>query len=402
MYKFKLMLTAMFLITCGILQAQSVSSDVNRLRNMRASSAEQELDKMGYELSSVDKTSTGIYQYWYNNRLNRCLQSTIYDGRVVNVRTVDGSKCGEAHSASSSYLNLNSLRGKSEASASTQLQREGYRVTQTESRGSGKIDMYWYNANQRRCLKMMVQNAYVQSVVNTSTSNCSEASKNTSSGGYFNLSALDGMRENDASTRMQREGYRVTSTSRKSNGEIDMFWYHASDRRCVKMVVKNNYVRSIANTSTSYCNSNYNNNKSSGYSSSKTSMSYLNGMAALQAYDQLKDRGYRESKSHQDGGKTYRVWYNSRTGECIKTLSQNRRITEVIPSERCDMSYLKGMAALSAYDELKDNGFLERKSHQDDGKTYRVWYNSRTGACVKTLSQNRRITEIMESNRCDD
>ncbi|MCH4823550.1 hypothetical protein ML462_10250 [Gramella lutea] len=61
---------------------------------------------------------------------------------------------------------------------------------------------------------------------------------------------------------------------------------------------------------------------------------------------------------------------------------------------------LEGEMALRAYDELEYRGFKEGKNHSNDGKTYRVWYNSRTDQCIKTLSVNKRIKEIMESNRC--
>lgn len=250
MSKTKFQLTFLSLFLFGVLQAQVRVHNANDIRNMRASSAEQEMERLGYDLSSVDKTSTGVYQYWYNSRLRECVQATIYDGRVVNVRTVAGSKCNGSNNSSDGYMNLNAFRGMREADASDRLQREGYRVVETDGRGRGMVDLYWYNERDRECVKMEVDGDYVQSVTRTSTSACQGSSRS--------------------------------------------------------------------------------------YSGDSTSMEYLDGWGAVRAYDELEDRGFRETKSHKDGGKTYRVWYNSRTGECVKTLSQNKKIAEIIPSNRCD------------------------------------------------------------------
>lgn len=248
-------LALLFFMTCVVVSAQSRVHNLNDLRNMRASSAEIELERMGYELSSVDKTTTGIYQYWYNDRYNECIQSTIYDGRVVAVRTVSGDKCREGNSSSARGLDLWSYNGMREAEASSSLQRRGYRVVESDGKGRGMVDLYWYNERDRQCLKMEVNGDYVRKVTKTSTSYCSDSGSK---------------RYNDANDR------------------------------------------------------------------NSTSMDYLKGWPATKAYDRLEDRGYTQKKGHRDDGKTWRVWYNSRTGECIKTLSENSKISKVIPSSRCD------------------------------------------------------------------
>lgn len=250
-------LSVLLLFTIMMLPAQNRVHSVDDIKDMRASSAEYEMERMGYELSSVDKVGTWIYQFWYNERKNECMQVSINDGRVKITERVSGSKCNERDSYSGS-----------------------------------------------------------------------------SSDRYFSLSGLRGMRESEASDRLQREGYRVVETDGKGRGMVDLYWYNERERECVKMEVDDDYVRSVTKTSTSYCRDSGDSRDS--YSSRSSSMDYLDGWGALKAYDELEDRGFRETKSHKDGGKTYRVWYNSRTGECVKTLSQDKRITEVVRSNRCD------------------------------------------------------------------
>ncbi len=61
---------------------------------------------------------------------------------------------------------------------------------------------------------------------------------------------------------------------------------------------------------------------------------------------------------------------------------------------------LKGMAAIDAYEELMDRGFEKRKKQTYGGTTYGVWYNRETHQCIKTVSKNKRITDIMKSTHC--
>jgi hypothetical protein len=61
---------------------------------------------------------------------------------------------------------------------------------------------------------------------------------------------------------------------------------------------------------------------------------------------------------------------------------------------------LKGMSAFDAYEELMDRGFEKRKKQTYGGTTYGVWYNRETHQCIKTVSKNKRITDIMKSTHC--
>lgn len=329
--KFAISVSFLVLLSPGLM-AQHGMAAVRELVDMRASSAEQEMERLGYEVSSVDKTSNGIYQYWYNNRERRCVQTVIRDGRVRSVESVSTSEC-EGHGSSGGSLSLNSLSGMSEPDASTRLQREGYRVTSTDGKGGGRVDMYWYNSGNRRCIKMEVDDDYVRKVSYTTTSYCDD-SGNRSSGSYGSrelaLSDYRNMNLGEAERNLRQSNWEKTETERRVGYTIS-YWYNNRDNRCIKLTAMNGKVSSLTDTKTSYCNS-----SSSSSSGGSTSMDHLQGRDAVRAYENLEDRGFRETKSHKDGGKTYRVWYNSRTGECIKTLSQNKRITEIISSNRCN------------------------------------------------------------------
>lgn len=61
---------------------------------------------------------------------------------------------------------------------------------------------------------------------------------------------------------------------------------------------------------------------------------------------------------------------------------------------------LRGMDAVEAYEELMSRGFEKRKKKTYGGTTYGVWYNRDTHQCIKTVSKNKRITDIMKSTHC--
>ena len=50
------------------------------------------------------------------------------------------------------------------------------------------------------------------------------------------------------------------------------------------------------------------------------------------AYEKLKERGFRMVK----GGDKYKVWYNEETNQCIKTVSINKHIHDILKSTHCN------------------------------------------------------------------
>jgi len=55
-------------------------------------------------------------------------------------------------------------------------------------------------------------------------------------------------------------------------------------------------------------------------------------ISAPLAYEKLKDRGFRMVK----GGGKYKVWYNEETNQCIKTVSIDKHIHDVLKSTHCN------------------------------------------------------------------
>ena len=88
-----------------------------------------------------------------------------------------------------------------------------------------------------------------------------------------------------------------------------------------------------------YNNDNFNNSyhsrDSRGYNS-HADVHDLMKISAPLAYDKLQDRGFHLVKTAGGGSKTYKVWYNNETNQCIKTISINKHIHDVLKSTHCN------------------------------------------------------------------
>ncbi|WP_435134486.1 hypothetical protein [Formosa sp. A9] len=165
--------------------AQETAYDLREIVDMRGSSSEQVLEDKGYHLESVDKSSAGIYQNWWNSRKNQCVSVRLVDGRVQSVVKAPELDCGKSSSSSHHSsndrddINLYELSGMSEPSASSRLQDNGYVVK--KSYGSSLISLYWYKERNDKCLLMLVKNDRVSSVTKVSSSLCGGDSNYSSS-----------------------------------------------------------------------------------------------------------------------------------------------------------------------------------------------------------------------------
>lgn len=180
------------------------------------------------------------------------------------------------------------------------------------------------------------------------------------------LEDLIGMRASYLDSEMRDRGYSYVSASKNSYSSTTT-WYNDIKNKCVKCVVVNGEVNRIENNSSGCYKNNYNNYSSNNYENNyyknnnhyryntdndyhsynhdyydntnynKQTVSDLVNRDAESAYSTLRDRGFDEVKKHTSNGKTYKVFYNSNTKQCIKTTSDNRRIRSIENSTHCNL-----------------------------------------------------------------
>lgn len=162
----------------------------------------------------------------------------------------------------------------------------------------------------------------------------------------YDLRDLVGARGSSSESAIKDRGYKLIKVDKSSAG-IYQYWWNDRKDQCAIVRIADGRVQSAVRAPEPDCgkgkysnNSSYRNNNGNrgGNRGNRNYANYkdLEGEMATRAYDLLERRGFREGRSHSNDGKTYRVWYNERTDQCIKTLSVNKRIKEVIRSTRCD------------------------------------------------------------------
>jgi len=166
-----------------------------------------------------------------------------------------------------------------------------------------------------------------------------------------NFNDMIDMKATYVNKEMSNRGYYFIKTE-KSGDSAWQNWFNSSKNKCVTVKISDGRVESVVNSTLEDCgkgrygnNNNYNNNKynnNNNYNNNRYnnnngnfSYSYLNKKDAVWAYDELSNNGFTLQKTHQEGGKTYKIWFNNNSNQCLKTTSENKRISIIENSSHC-------------------------------------------------------------------
>ncbi len=180
------------------------------------------------------------------------------------------------------------------------------------------------------------------------------------------LQDLVGAKGSSAEYELENRGFVHVKTS-KSNYDVYSYWWNWQKKKCISYHMENGRIQSVVNSMPFDCNKNsngsavhsnnnnysrynenyshkkYNNDNFNNSYQSRDSRGYNNHadvhdlmkISAPIAYDKLQERGFHLVKTAQGSGKTYKVWYNNETNQCIKTISINKHIHDVLKSTHC-------------------------------------------------------------------
>jgi hypothetical protein len=168
-----------------------------------------------------------------------------------------------------------------------------------------------------------------------------------------NFSDMIDMKGTYVNKEMSDRGYYFIKTE-KSGDSAWQNWFSSSKNKCVTVKIRDGRVESVVNSTLEDCGkgrysngnnyNNYNNNNNSNkyknnrYNNNNGNFSYgyLSQKDAVWAYDELTNNGFQLQKTHQQGGNTYKVWFNNNSNQCIKTTSRNKIISKIEPSSNCN------------------------------------------------------------------
>ena len=144
------------------------------------------------------------------------------------------------------------------------------------------------------------------------------------------------------------EGDRIKITKNGNKLEVYVQGDRTIRKICNGATLEGTYSSSYRSNNYSGYNENYHSHKK--YNSDNFNNSYsardsrkygsadvfdLMKISAPIAYDKLQNRGFHLVKTTSGSSKTYKVWYNNETNQCIKTISINKHIHDVLKSTHC-------------------------------------------------------------------
>ncbi|AEH02508.1 hypothetical protein [Lacinutrix sp. 5H-3-7-4] len=281
-----------------------------------------------------------------------------------------------------------------------------------------------------KCLQL--KNIFLVIVLAVTYSSQSQSNTN-----LLDVSQLNGMKSKAAYVTLEQNNFGNSKTFQEDDVTYKL-WYNSVSGQCIKTYSKNFYIARVENsTSCKGKNTSANN---------PYNISELSKMKSKAGYTTLEQNGFGNTKTFQEGNVTYKLWYNSKTGQCVKTYSRNFYIVKVENSNNCggntntglgsidnlnnntvsttstptisttqtntttvtsvnnsfSISDISGMKSKAAYVTLEQNGYANSKTFQEGNVTYKLWYNSKTGECLKTFSRNFYIVKTENSNNCNN
>lgn len=227
------------------------------------------------------------------------------------------------------------------------------------------------------------------------------------------FSSIIDMRASGLDNQMNSRGYEYVKGN-KSNRSSYTYWWSNSSNKCVICQTTNGRIATVVNGRSMDCGKSNNQNQSYNHTDYGYNDNHRND-TEKQAYRRGYHDGQRHSGSHENYGsnvqmdaynKGYAAGYNGREMDSYYSDNYGHTQNNYNNHYNNSNSYAKwrdlvGQGAVLAYNRLRNRGFQERKSHTAGSKTYRIWSNRSTGQCIKTLSVNKRIAEIMKTDRCN-
>lgn len=208
------------------------------------------------------------------------------------------------------------------------MAEKGYKHVKTEKSDTDSYT-YWWNNSNKKCVIARTTNGKVASLVSSSSTDCNK-SGNNGSNQSFKMYDLQGMKADTAYESLKQNGFGEVKEV-KGDGVTYKLWWNSNKKECIKTTSKNYYIFKVetANNCTNSGSGNSSNDKK-GFN-----MYDLQGMKAVTAYESLKQNGYGEVKENKGDDVTFKLWWNSRREDCIKTTSKNYYILKVEKSNNC-------------------------------------------------------------------
>lgn len=218
------------------------------------------------------------------------------------------------------------------------------------------------------------------------------------------LTAMVGEKATYLDSEMERNGYNHIKTEKSDVDSYTYYWNYNS-KKCVIARTNDGRVASITSTLAFDCNKGGEQNNGGSYHAAHHHESGSHN--PTESVDKAYERGYTDGLHNAGYHNIYKdaPHMNSYADGYDSGNTQRKQNTSYHSGRggyaaHVQVDDLNGWLATSAYDELKARGFVQEKNYSGGGYTYRVWYHNQTKQCIKTTSQNEKITLVQTSTHC--
>lgn len=216
------------------------------------------------------------------------------------------------------------LIGEKAAYIDQDMGKAGYMHMKTEKSGYDSYS-YWWNYNNKKCMCVRTSEGRIASVVETPAFDCNQADPNAgaryehNAHHHENNAHYANSAEDAAFDRGYKDGLYNKSYHNYYGSNIEIDAYSQGYNKGVNE----------RNSRTDY-HSGY-----GGYQA-HVGVDHLVGRSTDEAFRSLQSEGFVRQNERTQNGRKRVNWYNSRTGQCIKTILDNGRIYKVEKSDGCD------------------------------------------------------------------
>ncbi len=199
------------------------------------------------------------------------------------------------------------LVGEKAAYIDQDMGKRGYMHIKTEKSGYDSYT-YWWNDNVGKCVVVRTSDGRIASVADAMALSCN---KEDNRGG------------GNAQDRAYDKGF--------SDGLYNVSYHNYYSSNVEKEAYSNGYTEGVAERS-----SRTSHHSGQGGYQPYVATDHLVGKSTDEAFRSLQSGGFVKQNERTQNGRKRVNWYNSRTGQCIKTILDNGRIFKVEKSDGCD------------------------------------------------------------------
>lgn len=211
---------------------------------------ETELKQLGYDWVRGSDDGSGRHALWYNEKNRQCVRVRVDNNHYQSITATDPRQCTDpqAYRIGETPQGLSSLIGTQ--ADETDLKRLGYNWVEGSDKGPGRHGL-WYNAANKQCVKVRIENNHYQSITATEPAECTrpQASNNVGETPQ-GLASLVGTKADE--TDLKRLGYNWVEGSDKGPGRHAL-WYNAKNQQCVRVRVEGDRYQSITEANPNEC-----------------------------------------------------------------------------------------------------------------------------------------------------